>query len=63
MPYLPQVQEESQPSNAPGIVILCRHCRRYAVLRVPTLTEISFKSGIVPTKNGYTFSTNTNQGL
>lgn len=44
MSYLPRVDEGPQPADGPAIVILCRHCRRYIVLRTPTITDISFTS-------------------
>lgn len=61
MGYLPRVEEAPPPSQAaqqgPALVILCRHCRRYLVLKVPTVTAISFQSSSVALRGGQVFAT------
>lgn len=44
MPYFPRVEEGQHPQQDPAILILCRHCRRYVVLSIPTITGIHFSS-------------------
>lgn len=51
MPELPKVEESSRPPSGPAAVILCRHCKRYVVLRFPALTGIQFAADVEPAKN------------
>jgi len=44
MPYLPKVEEEATPIQGPAVVILCRHCKRYVVLKVPTISTMRIES-------------------
>lgn len=48
MSVLPRVEEVASDTSPPGpaAVILCRHCKRYVVLRFPTLTSISLMSEV-----------------
>lgn len=44
MPHVPKVEDVAQVPKGPGIVILCRHCKRYVVIQVPAVTAVSFAS-------------------
>lgn len=45
LPDPPKVQ--AVPSAEPGAAayILCRHCKRYVVLQVPTVTGVAYAAG------------------
>lgn len=58
MPYLPKVEEGPQTPQSPSVVILCRHCRRYAVMRIPTITSINFASSVAPPRADQVFTPN-----
>lgn len=40
VPELPRTEESTGSAPGPGVVILCRHCKSYVVLRVPVVTAI-----------------------
>lgn len=40
MPEPPRVEEGPNATDGPAAVILCRHCKRYVVLRFPSLTSV-----------------------
>ncbi|HYG60263.1 MAG TPA: hypothetical protein VD902_19515 [Symbiobacteriaceae bacterium] len=44
MPHLPRVEDTATNPAGPGIVILCRHCKRYVVLQVPSVTAVTYAS-------------------
>lgn len=44
MPHTPKVEDVVEVPKSPGIVILCRHCKRYVVIQVPTVSAVSFAS-------------------
>lgn len=46
MPDPPVVGEGSPSLQSPAAVILCRHCKRYVCLQIPTITGIHFTSGV-----------------
>lgn len=46
MPHMPKVEDVVEVPKTPGIVILCRHCKRYVVIQVPTVSAVSFASEI-----------------
>lgn len=46
MPELPRVEEVSSSPPGPAAVILCRHCKRYVVLRFPDLSGIYVTSEV-----------------
>jgi hypothetical protein len=49
MPELPRIEEAPATApQGPAAVILCRHCKRYVVLRFPTLTSIYTTSELAP---------------
>ncbi|MFZ5814946.1 MAG: hypothetical protein ACOY93_06540 [Bacillota bacterium] len=43
---LPVVDEAPQSLPGPAAVILCRHCKRYVVLRFPSLSSVSVTSEV-----------------
>lgn len=48
-PALPVVSDDAPPSlNGPACVILCRHCKRFVVLRFPSLLSINVTSDLIP---------------
>jgi len=46
MPEPPRVEEGPGSMNGPAAVILCRHCKRYVVLRFPALSAVYTTSDI-----------------
>jgi len=44
MPHMPKVEDVVEIPKTPGIVILCRHCKRYVVIQVPLVSTVSFAS-------------------
>lgn len=40
VPQLPRMEEGPQALQGPAAIILCRHCKRYVVLRFPALSGI-----------------------
>jgi len=47
LPTAPKVEDAAPAGQGPGLVILCRHCKRYVVLRVPTVTSVGFSEDAV----------------
>ncbi|MFZ5827314.1 MAG: hypothetical protein ACOY94_23695 [Bacillota bacterium] len=50
VPALPVIDEATQSLQGPSAVILCRHCKRFVVLRFPSLTSISVASDLSQSK-------------
>jgi hypothetical protein len=52
MSELPRI-EEAPPTalQGPAAVILCRHCKRYVVLRFPTITSIYTASDVAQNRS------------
>lgn len=42
----PKVETSPVPADGPAAVILCRHCKRYVVLRVPTVASVAFSAAV-----------------
>lgn len=40
LPQSPKVEDVPRTVNGPAAVILCRHCKRYVVLRFPSLSAV-----------------------
>ncbi|HYF80633.1 MAG TPA: hypothetical protein VD973_26280 [Symbiobacteriaceae bacterium] len=46
-PGMPKVVATPQTeTTGPSAVILCRHCKRYVVLQVPTVTGVTYASTV-----------------
>lgn len=45
VPVVPPVEVVSAPPAGPAAVILCRHCKRFVMLRIPAITGIASTSG------------------
>ncbi|HWI54003.1 MAG TPA: hypothetical protein VNT01_17845 [Symbiobacteriaceae bacterium] len=37
----PRVETSQQPAPGPAAIIMCRHCKRYVVLRFPTIASVA----------------------
>lgn len=46
MPTEPAVEYQGAPVAGPSVVILCRHCKRYVVLQVPTVAAVKVTSDV-----------------
>lgn len=47
MPELPRVEEVSSAMpDGPAAVILCRHCKRYLILRIPSVTSMQLATAV-----------------
>lgn len=51
MPELPKIEDGPSNVQGPAAVILCRHCKRYVVLRFSTLTGIYTTSEVTGSRD------------
>jgi hypothetical protein len=44
VPDPPRVEVTDRPYEGPAAVILCRHCKSYVVLHLPTITAVNYST-------------------
>jgi len=46
MPVTPRIESKPLTGTGPAAVIMCRHCKRYVILRVPAIASVGYANEV-----------------